>query len=77
MHLLTCFLYHSYILNRGWVDKTKDRLPTYNEVTGADDDVEGEGGANEGVWGKLEEEDEFDEVAEEFETSYNFRFEEP
>lgn len=28
-------------------------------------------------WGALDDEDEFDEKAEEFETAYNFRFEEP
>ena len=58
----------SYILNQGWVDKSKSRVPTYKEVTGS---------YSEDGMDDLDKENEFDEVAEEFETSYNFRFEEP
>ena len=77
---------YSYILNRGWIDRSARRLPTYNEITtgpssirdpdptatpaGADVDAD----ANAG---DLLEDDEFDEVAERFESSYNFRYEEP
>jgi protein KRI1 len=28
-------------------------------------------------WGELEDDEAFEEIAEEFETAYNFRFEEP
>lgn len=74
---------HSYILNRGWIDKTIERVPTYKDIVGEDKPAPGE--SEEGnhqagpshPWGELEEEDEFDEKAEEFETAYNFRFEEP
>jgi protein KRI1 len=71
----------SYILNRGWIDRSARRIPTYKEVirrtdpelpvTPAVADVEA------GPNGDLLEDDEFDEVAERFESSYNFRFEEP
>ena len=80
----------SYILNRGWIDREAKRIPTYREVTGlknkrgseveviggsdAEDGEEGGGGA-ESV--DLDEEDEFDDMADNFESSYNFRFEEP
>ncbi|KAI0359278.1 Krr1-domain-containing protein [Trametes cingulata] len=84
----------NYILNRGWIDKSARRLPTYREITGskkgkgkseADSDSEGEGSRAESDKGEGSEagpnasldEDEFDEVAERFESSYNFRFEEP
>ncbi|KAH9042788.1 Krr1-domain-containing protein [Lactarius pseudohatsudake] len=76
----------NYILNRGWVDRSARRLPTYKEITaqassskdpgpsvvhtGAEVDV-GNGDLLE------DDDDEFDEVAEHFESSYNFRFEEP
>ena len=86
---LTCV---SYILNRGWIDKSARRLPTYKEITGSksgkgksqgdsDSDREASGSESDrahddGVNESLDE-DEFDEVAERFESSYNFRFEEP
>ena len=79
----------SYILNRGWIDRDARRLPTYKEITGkgktrteseddaSSSDSDGEQDEHEdGVQSSLDE-DEFDEVAERFETSYNFRFEEP
>lgn len=78
---------HSYILNRGWIDKTAQRLPTYKEITssrkgkgkaGAGSDSEGSGSESDGAESRPSlEEDDFDEVAERFESSYNFRFEEP
>jgi len=47
-------------------------VPTYKEITGdADENEQG------GELPELDDEDEFDDVAEEFEQSYNFRFEEP
>ncbi|KAI0628411.1 KRI1-like family C-terminal-domain-containing protein [Trametes polyzona] len=85
----------NYILNRGWIDKSARRLPTYKEITGskskkvnseADSDTEGQGSGSESggedhaqdnAGGELLDEDEFDEVADRFESSYNFRFEEP
>ncbi|KAJ3525199.1 hypothetical protein NM688_g8439 [Phlebia brevispora] len=82
----------SYILNRGWIDRSAKRLPTYKEITSSGkgkgralgDDIEDSDTEEAKV--KQEEdgtemtdmdEDEFDEVADRFETSYNFRFEEP
>ncbi|KAL5531994.1 KRI1 [Sanghuangporus sanghuang] len=86
----------SYILNRGWIDKSAHRVPKYEEVTGSksqkkgkakeDDDDEEENDsrridvvANAASDYEAEnfDEEEFDEVAETFESSYNFRFEEP
>lgn len=71
----------SYILNRGWIDRAAQHVPTYDEVTGVDrqiDDVveeQNEAGPSH-PWGELDE-DEFDDKADEFEAAYNFRFEEP
>ncbi|KAI0300435.1 KRI1-like family C-terminal-domain-containing protein [Multifurca ochricompacta] len=76
----------NYILNRGWIDRSARRIPTYKEVTAVPShpknldppetlvaaDVSTD--ANSDI---IEDEDEFDEVVERFESSYNFRFEEP
>lgn len=55
-------------------------MPTYDDIVGRpgakDEDGESEDD-EEHPWGKIDEEEEFDEKAEEFETEYNFRFEEP
>lgn len=78
----------SYILNRGWIDKSARRMPTYKEITGskkgkgkpeADSDSEGSDDDDEVQEVKHQplDEDDFDEVADRFESSYNFRFEEP
>jgi len=78
--------FYSYILNRGWIDRSARRIPTYKEVTvGATflndpDPPVTASGPDVGVDpnGNIpEDDDEFDEVAERFESSYNFRFEEP
>lgn len=70
----------SYIFNRGWIDRDAKRVPTYKEITsngksksqaqGADSDFEN---GNDEVL----DSDEFDDVVDDFESSYNFRFEEP
>lgn len=67
-----------------------NRIPTYHEVTASSNskgklkqsdggDISGEDvddGENEGRKG-LSDDEAFDEIAERFETSYNFRYEEP
>nr|XP_031858396.1 uncharacterized protein CI109_006159 [Kwoniella shandongensis]KAA5525468.1 hypothetical protein CI109_006159 [Kwoniella shandongensis] len=74
----------NYILNRGWIDRTDDHVPTYDEVVGVEKEEVAEvavakpkASSSSHPWGALEAEDDFDEKAEQFETEYNFRFEEP
>ncbi|RHZ78788.1 hypothetical protein Glove_156g13 [Diversispora epigaea] len=50
-----------YVLNRGWIDKDSTRIPTYEELITEHHD---------------EEDEQFDEAVDNFESKYNFRFEE-
>ena len=67
------------------MDRSARRLPTYKEITAqaSSSKVPGPSAthagadANASANNDLLDEDEFDEVAEQFESSYNFRFEEP
>ncbi|KAJ8076653.1 Kinetochore protein Spc24 [Marasmius tenuissimus] len=85
----------NYIMNRGWIDKTSNRVPTYKEITSsrkakgkakAQEDEEGVEAHQSDV--DMEDDalptndpdvnsDDFDEIVDRFESSYNFRFEEP
>ncbi|KAG9080924.1 hypothetical protein FRC06_005996, partial [Ceratobasidium sp. 370] len=67
----------NYILNRGWIDKSERRLPTYREVVGPDPKLEVNNDINKTEENNGLDEDEFDEIADRFESTYNFRFEEP
>ncbi|KAF9442814.1 hypothetical protein P691DRAFT_779207 [Macrolepiota fuliginosa MF-IS2] len=88
----------NYILNRGWIDKSKDRVPTYHEVTksksnpkkskpkatidsDSDSDPHPSNHAEDKhVSDKGDDTDSdasFESFADAFESSYNFRFEEP
>jgi protein KRI1 len=49
-------------LNRGWVDKDANKIPSYNEV------VDEEAGSDE--------DEEYLDKVDRFESAYNFRFEE-
>ena len=97
---MTLIYWPSYILNRGWIDRSSPHVPTYDEVTAGSskrkskvNEVNAEDGDDIvglidiiGADGQEDEDDsdngdfdeeEFDEIAENFESSYNFRFEEP
>ena len=77
----------SYILNRGWIDKSKDRVPTYKEVTNKSKKSKASkprsasaspSSNNSGNEDEINFSDSsFDSLNDAFETSYNFRFEEP
>ncbi|KAG8705566.1 hypothetical protein FRC09_002883 [Ceratobasidium sp. 395] len=69
----------NYILNRGWIDKSEKRLPTYREVVEPDtmSEVQEDKNQIEDSEDNGLDEDEFDEIADRFESTYNFRFEEP
>ncbi|ODN99162.1 hypothetical protein I350_07320 [Cryptococcus amylolentus CBS 6273] len=73
----------NYILNRGWIDRTDDHVPTYDEVVGKTTSEEPEqvkalkASTSSHPWGSLDDDEDFEDRAEQFETEYNFRFEEP
>ncbi|KAK1231656.1 Kinetochore protein Spc24 [Marasmius sp. AFHP31] len=85
----------NYIMNRGWIDKASNRVPTYKEITSSkkakgkaktEEEEEGEEAQPSDVDMKDDtlptndpdvDSDDFDEIVDRFETSYNFRFEEP
>jgi protein KRI1 len=74
----------SYILNRGWIDHSTKHIPTYKEITGS---TRSKGKLKEALSDEESprvddavhdlDDDDFEEIAERFESSYNFRFEEP
>ncbi|KAF7289267.1 Kri1-C domain-containing protein [Mycena indigotica] len=66
----------NYILNRGWIDKSAKRLPTYKEVTSSKKGKAKSEDQPEGSDGDDDEEEIFDDIVDRFESSYNFRFEE-
>ncbi|KAJ7496757.1 KRI1-like family C-terminal-domain-containing protein [Mycena latifolia] len=76
----------NYILNRGWIDRTSKRVPTYGEVTSQSkkgkakaqptDDADDSGSEGSAGEDDDEEEEVFDDIVDRFESSYNFRFEE-
>lgn len=77
----------AYVLGRGWIDKEAKKIPKYKDlVESSSQSAQNKlnpSGSNATILGKTaifdehdEEDEEFVEKAEEFETKYNFRFEE-
>ncbi|KAG6892027.1 hypothetical protein C0993_005131 [Termitomyces sp. T159_Od127] len=82
----------NYILNRGWIDRSAKHIPTYGEITSKGKDKkkkkndEGTEAVSDDEGNHSEahptedpevDEDDFEEIVDRFESSYNFRFEEP
>ncbi|KAJ7072840.1 Krr1-domain-containing protein [Mycena amicta] len=68
----------NYILNRGWIDRSKKRLPTYKEITSSKKKGKAKAEQDNDAQDSddSEEEEIFDDIVDRFESSYNFRFEE-
>ncbi|KAJ3726986.1 KRI1-like family C-terminal-domain-containing protein [Lentinula raphanica] len=86
----------NYILNRGWIDHSARRVPTYKEIVSSksklkkkaadeeeessDEDMDPSTSKGEDMLPTADadiDEDDFEEIVDRFESSYNFRFEEP
>jgi protein KRI1 len=84
----------SYIMNRGWIDRSAGRIPTYGEVLSTQSKGKGKekqetliAGSDSNQAGDDDQalptadpeldDDDFEDVVDRFESSYNFRFEEP
>ncbi|GIL71939.1 hypothetical protein Vretimale_611 [Volvox reticuliferus] len=61
-----------YIMNKGWVDRDDDYIPSYREVIGDDCD---EGTTGEDI--DADEDEKYLREVDAFEAKYNFRYEEP
>ncbi|KAI6115988.1 KRI1-like family C-terminal-domain-containing protein [Pisolithus sp. B1] len=72
----------NYIFNRGWIDRTNRRIPTYAEIVESSKPSKSTLGVESETRDEeheptLSDEESFDDLVDAFESSYNFRFEEP
>ncbi|KAK0502995.1 KRI1-like family C-terminal-domain-containing protein [Armillaria luteobubalina] len=81
----------NYILNRGWIDRSSKHLPTYQEATSSqtketskakmeDEEDKSDSASDSHDLPTVDpdiDEDDFEDIVDRFESSYNFRFEEP